>query len=60
MVQSSAVISAQRKPASSRAMAVATTDLTFLRAANVAKRLDSRFWAVQERARVAGAVPSWR
>jgi len=60
MVQSLAVISAHRNPASSRATAVATTDLTFLRAARAAKRLDRRCWAVQERAMVAGLAPSWR
>ena len=59
-VQSLAVISAQQKPASSRATAVATTDLTFLRAARAAKRLERRFWAFQERAMVAGLAPSWR
>lgn len=60
MVQSLAVISAHRKPASSRATAVATTDLTFLRAARAAKRLERRVWAVQARAMVAGLAPWWR
>jgi hypothetical protein len=60
MVQSVAVISAQQKSASSRATAVATTDLTFFLAARAAKRLDRRFWAVHERAMVAGLAPSWR
>ena len=60
MAQSWAVISAHRNPASSRATAAATTDLTFLRAARVVNRLDRRFWAAQERATLAGWAPSWR
>ncbi len=41
-VQASATISAQRNPASSRAMAAATTERTFLWAANCRNRLDRR------------------
>ena len=40
--QTSATISAQRNPASSRAMAAATTERTFLWAASCRNRLDSR------------------
>lgn len=58
MVQSSAVISAHAKPASSRATAAATIDLTFLRAARVAKRFESRFWASHDLAIVAALTPS--
>ena len=60
IVQSLEVISAQAKPASSLAIAVATTDLTFLRAASTAKRLDNLVWAFQDRAMVAGVAPAWR
>src|SRR4051795_7061543 len=54
------VISAQRNPASSRAMAVTTTPLTFLRAARARKRRQRRSWAVQDRARVSAVRPDWR
>jgi hypothetical protein len=46
------VISAQRNPASSRAIAVTTTPLMFLRAPRARKRRHNRSWAVQDRARV--------
>ena len=59
-VQSSATISAHRKPASSRATAAATTERTFLWAASWRKRLERRTWAVQERATVAGATSTCR
>jgi hypothetical protein len=52
-----AFISAHRKPASSRATAVATTDFTFLRAARTANRRHSRVCAVHDRATVAGVDP---
>src|SRR5437879_3422152 len=55
-----AVISAQRNPASSRAIAVATTVLTFLRAARRRNRALSRCWAAQDRATVCGGTPCWR
>jgi len=50
--QTSATISAQRNPASSRAMAAATTERTFLWAASCWNRLDSRTCAAHERATV--------
>ena len=52
--QTSATISAQRKPASSRAMAAATTERTFLCAASWRNRRDKRTCAAHERATVSG------
>jgi hypothetical protein len=54
-----AVISPQRNPASSRAMAAATTLLTFLRAASLLNLPQSRTWAAHARSRVAGGHCSW-
>jgi hypothetical protein len=56
-VQTCATISAQRNPASSRAMAAATTERTFLWAASWRKRRDRRSCAAQERATVSGGAP---
>jgi len=56
--QTSVTISAQRNPASSRAMAAATTERTFLWAASCRNRLDSRTCAAHERATVSGGTPS--
>jgi hypothetical protein len=55
-----AVISAQRKPASSRAIAVTTTVLMSLRATSRWNRPHSRRWAAQERAMVSAGRPSCR
>jgi len=55
--EASATISAHRNPASSRAMAAATTDRTFLWAASCRNRRDRRTWAAQERATVSGGTP---
>ena len=52
------VISAQTKPASSRAIAVTTTARTFLRALMLRKREHSRCCAVQDRAIVAAGTPA--
>ena len=58
--QTSATISAQRNPASSRAMAAATTERTFLWAASWRNRRDRRTCAAHERATVSGATSTWR
>ena len=58
--QSSLIISAHTNPASSRAIAAATTDLLFLTAASRQKRPHSRVWAVHARATVSGGTPCWR
>jgi hypothetical protein len=55
--QTSATISAQRNPASSRAMAAATTERTFLWAASCRNRRQRRTWAAHERATVSGGTP---
>ena len=55
--QTCATISAHRNPASSRAMAAATTERTFLWAASWRNRRDRRTWAAHERATVSGATP---
>jgi hypothetical protein len=55
--QTSATISAQRNPASSRAMAAATTERTFLWAASCRNLLDNRTCAAHERATVSGGTP---
>ena len=57
--QTSATISAQRNPASSRAMAAATTERTFLWAASWRNRRDRRISAAHERATVSGGTPCW-
>src|SRR5262249_42996905 len=54
------VISAQTKPASSRATAVATTVRRSLRAANRRNRPHRRTWAAHDRSGTWGARPSWR
>src|SRR5438105_15661015 len=53
------VISAQRKPASSRAMATATMLRLVLRELSRRNRAQRRCCAVQDRAAVAGSTPSW-
>jgi hypothetical protein len=55
-----AVISAHKNPASSRAIAVATMLLTFLRAARTRKRAHRRCWAAHARAATCGGRPCWR
>src|SRR6266542_5011888 len=60
LTQSSAVISAHKNPASSRATAAATTERTCLRESKERKRADRRTWAAHARATVAGPNPSCR
>src|SRR3974377_572668 len=55
--QTSATISAQRNPASSRAMAAGNTERTFLWVAICRNRLERRTCAAQERATVSGGTP---
>ena len=60
LVQTSVTISAQRNPASSRAMAAATTERTFLWAASARNLRERRTCAAHERATVSGGTPFCR
>jgi len=55
--QASATISAHKNPASSRAIAAATTERTFLCKDSWWNREERRTWAVHERASVSGGTP---